>query len=331
MTNNSKFRRILFTLAAFAFAALLLALLVRRVGDTRGLVGTIKSAFDKPWLLAAGVGLFSVSLSCGLMRWYVLLRALKLPVKFRDAVRLYATGHFFNVLGPGATGGDLVKAAWIASKIPAGQRTSAVASIAAERLIGLMAMVTFIMGVTIFRRDFFDSHWLLEALRKFITLLFAGTILFFILLTSVNWEKIAEGIRLREGGLPARLLGVMVTAWRTLRLCLTHPKAASAAFALSLANHTTDVCVYFLLSRALSMTFPFRDMFVASPIANMTASIPITPGGAGMRENMLQKLLEFAHVPVAQSTALALLMFATIVFWAGVCGVLILVTQRKKS
>jgi uncharacterized protein (TIRG00374 family) len=257
---------------------------------------------------------------CGLLRWFVLLRALKLPVRFREALHLYATGHFFNVLGPGATGGDLVKAAWIAAKIPAGKRTTAIASIAAERLIGLMAMITFIFCVTLFRADFFEGNVAMSALRHTITFLFAGAIVFFILLTAVNWEKLAGKIKLREGGFPRRAFEIIVTAWRTFRVCLTHPKASLTAFAFSMLNHTTDTCVYVLLSRALGMSLPFRDMIVASPIANLTAAIPLTPGGVGMRENMLQTMLGAAGVPATQAGALGILMLATIISWALICG-----------
>ncbi|MCL1910478.1 MAG: flippase-like domain-containing protein [Kiritimatiellaeota bacterium] len=315
-----KTRRILLTVSAFALAAFLLALVVRRTGDPQALAETLCDALSRPVWLAAGMALFSVSLMCGLLRWYTLLRALKLPVRFREALRLYATGHFFNVLGPGATGGDIVKATWIASKIPAGQRTTAVASIAAERLIGLMAMITFIFGVTLLRPDFFATSVALSSLRHMISVLFAGTVVFFILLTTVNWGKLAGKIKVREGGFSARILKIIVTVWRTFHICLTHPKASLTAFAFSLANHTTDTCVYFLLSRALLMNLTFRDMIVASPIANLTAAIPLTPGGVGLRENMLQTMLSAVGTPLDKSAALGFLMLATIIFWALVCG-----------
>ena len=331
MTFNPKIRRILLSLAAFALAACLLALVVRRAEDPQTLVKTLGDALSRPARLAAGVALFSVSLMCGLLRWYILLRALKLPVRFREALRLYATGHFFNVLGPGATGGDLVKAAWIASEIPPGKRTTAVASIAAERLIGLMAMITFIFCVTLFRPDFFDANAALSGLRHTIRLLFAGTVLLFILLTTVSRRSPADFIRLREGGFASRIMAVIVAVWRTFRVCLTHPGASLGAFAFSLANHITDTCVYFLLSRALRLELPFRDMIVASPIANLTAAIPLTPGGVGFRENALQYMLSAAGIPPDQSAALGILMLLTIIFWAVVCGGIMIFMRKRRS
>ena len=325
-----KWKKTAATAGAVALAAVLFAFFINRAGDMEELGAAIKSALKHPCWLAAGAGLFSLSLMSGMLRWFILLKTLRLPVPFGEAFRLYATGHFFNILGPGATGGDLVKAAWLASKIPDGQRTIAVTSIAAERLIGLMSMIVFVAGVVLFRADFFSSHPTLAIIRLCVIAAFAGAAVLFALLTAIDWEKLASRIKTREGSFAAKLLATMVKVWRTFKVCLSHPAAALGAFALSLANHAADACCYFLLSRALSMTLPFRDMIAITPIANMAAAVPLTPGGLGLRENALQTMMDMANVPLAQSSALALLMFSSIVFWALVAGCVMLGGKRRK-
>ena len=324
-------KRIAMTAAALALTAFLFALFIRRAGDMAELSATIKSTFKRPDWLVAGVGLFSVSLMCGMLRWFILLKTLKLPVPFWVAFRLYATGHFFNILGPGATGGDIVKAAWLASNMSAGQRTAAVTSIAAERLIGLMAMIVFVTFIAFFRADFFAKDALMTVVRHGIMLAFVGAVAIFVLLTAINWEKLAGKIKTRDGSFVAKALAMMVKIWRTFKICLSHPAAASGAFALSIANHITDVCCYFLLSRALSMTLLFKDMMAISPISNTIAAAPLTPGGAGMRENALQYMMTVANVPTTQSTALGLLMFASIVFWALIAGCIMLAGRHHRA
>ena len=71
---------------------------------------------------------------------------------------------------------------------------------------------------------------------------------------------------------------------------------------------------------AIGAGIALRDMAVVSPLADGIAALPLTPGGAGLRENTLQWLLDSLGVPRAQSTALGLLMFATILLWAAVCA-----------
>lgn len=320
----------LLTLGAMLLALLLLVVFIYRAGNFTALCATLGSATDKPLYLASGVALFSVSLMCGMTRWYVLLRTLKLPIPYLDALRLYATGHFFNVIGPGATGGDFVKGAWIAVKCP-NRRTEAITSIAAERLIGLIAMVVFVATISFFRADFFSTNKILTVFRHCVYLSCLGCVAVILLLTVINWERLAQRLRLRPGHFPAKVLDVMISMWQTFRVCLTHPAAACTTFALSIMNHITDVCCYYLLSRSISMTLPFRDLIVISPIANTIAAVPITPGGVGVRENTLQFMMDVVNVPRTESTALGILMFGTIIFWATIAGLIMATGLRRKN
>lgn len=325
--NASKW---LLTLGAMILAFILLGVFIYRAGNFAALCATLKSATGKPLYLVYGVGLFSVSLMCGMTRWYVLLRTLKLPVTYLDTLRLYAAGHFFNVIGPGATGGDFVKGAWIALKCPS-RRTEAITSIAAERLIGLFAMVFFVTSISLFRADFFSANKILVAFRHGVYLSCMGCVLIILLLTVINWGRLATRLHPKPGSLFEKVLAVMLHMWQTLRVCLTHPAATFATFALSIANHLTDVCCYYLLSRSLSMTLPFRDLIVISPIANTIAAVPITPGGVGVRENALQFMMDVVNVPRTESTALGILMFGTIIFWATIAGLIMATGLRKKK
>ena len=305
----------------------LLALFLRRGGDGSAILAALRDAAGRPGWLAVGVALFAVSLACGLLRWFALLRALRLPVPFLDALRLYATGHCFNVLGPGATGGDLVKAAWIALRCP-GRRAEAVASIAAERVIGLLALVAILAGATWVRPDFFESSDALLALCRLVRWLALGVAAATLLLAIAPVDALAARLRARGGGTAARIAEAALRAWGAVRLCLRHPFAATAAFALSLANFGTVILCWLSLSRAIGAGIALRDMAVVSPLADGIAALPLTPGGAGLRENTLQWLLDSLGVPRAQSTALGLLMFATILLWAVVCAGIMLAGRR---
>lgn len=316
-----KGRRVTFTILASALAIFLLAVFVGKSGSLSQLTATLKSALDRPWYLASGVAMFCISLLCGLVRWYIMLRTPKLPITFKDSLRLYATGHFFNVLGPGATGGDFVKGAVIAVKCP-GRRTEAITSIAAERLIGFFAMIIFVSTISLFRKDFFENDPILRLMIHVIYAVLSGCIVLVLLLTVIDWGKLSRRVYPKPGGFSEKLLETMLNIWKTFRVCLTHPRVTVAAILLSLCNHVVDVCCYFLLSRSIGMTLPLRDLFVISPIANTVAAFPLTPGGAGVRENMLQFLMDSVAVPRTQSTALGLLMFGAIIFWALVSGII---------
>src|SRR5262249_13835966 len=79
------------------------------------------------------------SLLLTFVRWYVLVRAQGLPFKLSDALRLGMAGFFFNSFLPGAVGGDILKAMFLARE--QSRRAVAVATVVMDRVIGLWALV----------------------------------------------------------------------------------------------------------------------------------------------------------------------------------------------
>ena len=308
---------------AVLLAAFLFAMLIRRSGGWGAVVPVLTRAVQHPGSLAGGLALFALSLGCGLTRWYVLMRHLGMPVRFTQALRLYAAGHFFNVLGPGATGGDVVKAAWLARLTP-GHRAEAVSSIAAERLIGLLGMVFFVSTIAFVRADFFRMNPVLTALRHGILLAFAVAAAVVLTLAFVDLDSRLAHRRGADPDRESKVLSVLLRIWRTLHVCMSHKVATAAAFLLSLLNHISDVCAYVLMSHALGLRIPFIDLLVVSPLANTIAAIPVTPGGAGVRETTLQSLLTVIDIPPEASASLGLLMFFGILFWALIGGLIML-------
>src|SRR4051812_4742038 len=56
---------------------------------------------------ALGFAIYMTAMLLTFFRWFVLVRALELPFRLRDAIRLGFIGNFFNLVIPGAVGGDL--------------------------------------------------------------------------------------------------------------------------------------------------------------------------------------------------------------------------------
>jgi uncharacterized membrane protein YbhN (UPF0104 family) len=93
-------------------------------------------AFALCGLLCAGV------VSSQYVRWFVLVRALDLPFTLRNAFRLGMVGTFYNTFLPGAIGGDLVKAFFIA-KGQSDRKAAAVSTVVADRALGLFGLLVF--------------------------------------------------------------------------------------------------------------------------------------------------------------------------------------------
>ena len=143
-------KRIIFNLLKYALAVGLLTWVIWSNWDPAGGNG-LKEEWQRHvvegqpihygyLLLAAAIGLTAIVLT--FLRWYVLVRAVELPFRVRDAIRLGFLGFFYNTFLPGSVGGDAVKA-WYLAKSQA-RRTVAVATVIMDRAIALWALIWFV-------------------------------------------------------------------------------------------------------------------------------------------------------------------------------------------
>lgn len=93
-------------------------------------------------LLALIVILTAITVSCQITRWYLLARALDLPFQLRDAFRLGMVGYYYNIVLPGAIGGDFLKAYFMYREHPE-RRAAAVATVLVDRILGLFGLLLF--------------------------------------------------------------------------------------------------------------------------------------------------------------------------------------------
>jgi uncharacterized protein (TIRG00374 family) len=132
-------KNLLFTITKFAISAGLIFYLFRQATQSDDF-GTL---FDSPkkwqWLLLGFTSCLA-SLVIGFVRWHGLVRALGLPFRLIDAIRLGFIGLFFCVFTIGVAGGDAMRAVYVCRQSP-GRKTEVIASVVFDRLIGLLTMV----------------------------------------------------------------------------------------------------------------------------------------------------------------------------------------------
>ncbi len=121
----------LLVLAAFA-------LLAWAVWGNRDQIRRVLDERPNGWLFVLALGFYLTAMVLTFVRWFFLVRALELPFRFRDALRLGFIGSVFNLVIPGAVGGDLIKAAFLAREQE--RRTQAIASMVIDRLLGLLGL-----------------------------------------------------------------------------------------------------------------------------------------------------------------------------------------------
>ena len=106
-----------------------------------------------PWCIAGAFLCIYIQLTLTGVRWFSLLRAVGIRCSFREALSLQMQGLFFSQFLPGGyVGGDVVKAGILASRTPAGGKFNVVFSIFVDRLCGLGALLTALLGTCLLCR-----------------------------------------------------------------------------------------------------------------------------------------------------------------------------------
>jgi uncharacterized membrane protein YbhN (UPF0104 family) len=220
-------------------------------------------------------------------RWYLLVRALGLPFTFRNAVRLGLVGTFYNTFLPGSVGGDIVKAYFIAKGHPT-RRPSAVATVVADRLVGLFGLLLF--AATVGGACWAGGNEKISANSKLqaIILVCAGLVSVAVLgylaiglLSHHAADRFAGRLhRLKKVG------PTLAELWFTLRTYRQRPGTVLAVVAMSAVVHTGFVTMYHLATRVFPPDDPnllatLPETFVIAPIGFIVQALIPVPGGLG--------------------------------------------------
>jgi glycosyltransferase 2 family protein len=280
-------RRTLLTIAKFALAIAILSYLGYQVYKNNGFTRLWEQQKNWPLLAAAVVCTFTAIL-LNFIRWHFLIRAVGIDIRLRDTTRYGALGYALNFVAPGSIGGDLFKAIFLAHGQP-GRRTEAVATVLADRLLGVTTILV-IASIGILATGVLDyagpTLTVLCNMMLIATLVgvVGGAIILFIPATAgrriTGWTEHLPVV----GSTAGRLLGAVRAFRGEKRLLL-------AAGVVSVFSNLLFITSVFLVASGLPLRHPnWADHIILVPIANIVAAMPITPAGLGAKEFAVEKL-----------------------------------------
>ena len=280
-------RRTLLTIAKFALAIAILSYLGWQVYKNDGFARLWYKEKNWPVLAAAVVCTLSAIL-LNFIRWHFLIRAVGIDIRLRDTTRYGALGYALNFVAPGAIGGDLFKAIFLAHGQP-GRRTEAVATVVADRLLGVTTILV-IASIAILSTGVLDhaSPTLAVLCNMMLIATLAGVIggaIIVFIPTQTGRRMTAWSERLPlVGSTAARVLDA-VRAFRGEKRLLF------AAGIASVGSNMLFITSVFLVASGLPLRHPnWVDHLILVPIANIVAAMPITPAGLGAKEFAVEKL-----------------------------------------
>jgi glycosyltransferase 2 family protein len=275
----------------------------------------------RPLLIAVPLVAFAVLLT--FVRWYLLVRALDLPLTPRKTARLCLFGYFFNTLLPGAIGGDLVKAAALIRSED--RATAAIASIIFDRAIGLggLAILVILSGGIYFwlgnpPANAAPTLW--AVFRSASIAVGAAAIGWFILGFLPAWR--AERLAHQFERLP--IVGhKLAECWRSVWLYRKRPLAVTIAVVMTVLVHVFNVIAFdqcaavFAPNPGQLPSLP--DHLVLVPVGIAIKALFPAPGGVGGAEFSFGKMYELIGRPAALGV-LASLAFLLVTWFLAACA-----------
>lgn len=245
------------------------------------------AAAPKIWSFAfLAFGLIGGSALITFGRWYLLVRAQDFPFRFVTAVRYGFVGMMMNYVAPGSVGGDLFKAVLLA-RDQSSRRTVAVATVALDRILGLLALFMIGALATLLPHNFPDS----PEVQANTALLWVGTVgglagLGLMLLpATTSWKWVQ---RLSNLPLVGRPVGELIAG---VKVYQSKPAAVFAALGLSLIGHAGLISGFYCCARWVGLPWipDLTAHFYFMPNAELFGVVSMTPAGIGALEWAIKK------------------------------------------
>jgi uncharacterized membrane protein YbhN (UPF0104 family) len=249
--------------------------------------------------LALVLVLVAVDRAVMILRWLLLLRARGIAIATGDAVRLFLVSSFVGSFLPAGIGGDAARAYGLSRD--GATASDAVASVAVDRLLGVLSLVVMaVVGVIAWTPEG-GSDWRIAAAIAALLIAAGG----------VFWAD--ELLRWmipdhRHGNFfTRRLLKVTdaVGRYHSHRGVLLH------VMAWSIAVQVLRVTQAYLLGLGLGMTVPFAYFLLFMPMALLLLLLPISISGFGLPQGGIVWMLQPMGVPEPQALALSTLIIVT--------------------
>jgi uncharacterized membrane protein YbhN (UPF0104 family) len=272
--------------------AVVLAILATRIDFGDSLAALLRLS---PAAGATVLALVALDRTVMIWRWTILLRASGARVSTRSAARIHLVSSFVGAFLPAGVGGDVARAYTLSLRTSQGNE--AVASVAIDRLLGFLSILTMaVVGVI--------------AGRGHVGTLTNATVLTMVMASGVaavlwadRWIRAALPGAWHTSGAGLRVLRLAdaLSAYRA------HRGALLAVFVLSVGVQILRIVQAWLLGRGIGIDVPFSYYLFFMPIGLVALMLPISISGFGVPQAVIVWLLQPRGVPEHDALALSTL------------------------
>ncbi|MFM8765392.1 MAG: lysylphosphatidylglycerol synthase transmembrane domain-containing protein [Spartobacteria bacterium] len=284
-------------------AAVTLFIFAKLFGDAslRENVARALAAADFAWLAGAACAAAASEILCA-TRWWVILRAFGLRVRWRDAVAFSAIGLFYSLGLPGSAGGDAVRTLYLIRLFPDKKMASAF-SVLADRLCGLAALVVFMAATLAWNHEVFLAGELGRGIVLSAVALLAGAVLMLGLWWMTTIPSLKDFVKRRHPRFSPHLL----ESGAIFQQMAQRPGTVLVGCALAAAALAAHFFGYYFSAQAFGSGLGMGSVFSIMPVVDTLTMLPVALYGLGLREALFTVLLgTFFGTPPATATLISL-------------------------
>jgi len=286
-------------------------------------------------LFSLGALCFVTSIIILNMRWWWLLRANMFNVSVLEVQKLAWIGFFFNNVIPGSTGGDVVKAVYIARRLST-DKVPALVSVFVDRIMGLLSLFFLACLASLMALNDFPQ------IAITVWLLSLGAVLFCTFLISANLRKLIR-IDHAINRLPARISKIVLEIDRSVLYYRQHLRGISLWILASPITYSLFITSFWLMDKSLGIGLTILEYCFVVPIATVIQGIPIAPAGWGIGEAvygtligkvgaLMQPTIEGAEqIWRTRGVTLSVLHRTHVVAWSLIGGIFFLIYRSRNQ
>jgi uncharacterized protein (TIRG00374 family) len=253
------------------------------------------------FLLVILIGVFSIALSA--KKWQILLEVKGEKRRFKDVLKVYYIGIFFNMFFPTTIGGDVIKAHEMSKTSK--KKVEAYSSVFMERFTGAIAILLLaIVATTIYFNNLpmmviFLVYCVFTPLLLIIIVVFSRKkfvkkfrrlySIFFQLFARFSLKKKVEKL------------------YDSISLYGKEKKCLLIVLLVSLSFQSITIILRYILSKAIGMDVPLYYFFIFIPICSLIAFLPISIRGIGIFEFLYMYFFTMVGATAAEAVSLAFL------------------------
>ncbi len=295
----------------------------------KGLIDfSVLSLMAKPQYIVVALLLGFLNLAVANWRWTLLLQARGFEVGLGRTMPLTLIADFFNFAIPGAIGGDVVKAYYIAQDHPS-RKMEAITSVVVDRVLGLYAMVILALVAIVVNVEFVVS----QPELVFVTLTSVGV---FSVMTLFLAASLSKRIRvflkmdLILEKLPAGQVGKRF--YEAIHCYRAHGSTLFYAMVLSFAAQLVAIGFMIFVGYVIGETgLSFATFLFAVPLGFIISAVPIAPAGIGVGQYAFLALFRMFSGTETNLGQISITAFQVTLFLWGLVGGFFYLKKKKPN